>query len=110
MRRNFQAANTAEVVVGVPVQRVGEQALHLVGAILSRRQADRMNHKQLGERACGPGTKIRRGQMPGKAVPAVLPQRRARWGDVISGGGLHAVSAFSLTPVRFTAVNAAAAR
>src|SRR5450830_1698582 len=78
VRRHFQAADLTEVGVGIPVQLVGEQSLDFVTAILTRRQADRVQHDQVDAGVLGTRAEVGRGQSPGGRVPATLPQRRCR--------------------------------
>lgn len=55
VRRHLQPPDGLEVGVSVPVQRVGEQLLHLRPAVLAGRQADGVHHDQahLGLRGAG---------------------------------------------------------
>ncbi len=47
VRRNLKSLDALEVGMRVPVELVGEQALHIAVAEFPRRQADRVNHDQI---------------------------------------------------------------
>ena len=49
--RHLQAAYLAEPGVDVPVQRIGEQALHFVAAVLAGRQADGVDDDEVDHHA-----------------------------------------------------------
>jgi hypothetical protein len=58
MRRNLQATNALKVRVRVPIELVGEQALHVVTAVLPRWQADGVHHDQINASTLGSRSKI----------------------------------------------------
>ena len=61
VRRDLEPADRLEVRMRVPVERVGEQPLDRIAAVLARRQADRMQHDQVDRVArSGRGAEVRR--------------------------------------------------
>ena len=77
MGRNLHAADALKVGVRVPVELVAEKRRHLWATVPARRQADGMQHHQIDRSTRRAGTEIGRGTVPGMAVPAPLPGKRA---------------------------------
>ena len=74
----------------VPVQGVGEEGLHLGAAVLSRRQADGVDHHQVHPSTRGAGAEVGGVDAAGKPIPTLVPQRIGwghRWGVVGHHGG-----------------------
>lgn len=78
MGGNLQTADLLEVGVGIPIQGIGEQGLHLGATILTRWQADRVQHHQVDVRSLRTRAEIRRIQTPGEAIPTLVPKGRRR--------------------------------
>lgn len=77
VRRNLKPPDALEVGMRVPVELIGEQALHIAIAELPWRQADRVNHDQVNPRTGRPLIKVGRGHGPCMTVPALPPQAGA---------------------------------
>ena len=58
VRGHLQAPDLREIGVGIPVELVGEQCLHLLAAVLARRQTDGVNDKQINAGVCRSGSKV----------------------------------------------------
>lgn len=71
---DLQAPNLPEIGVCVPVQPVGEQVLHLVTTVLTRRQTDGVDHHQVDAGILWSGPKIGRFQPDRWQVPALVPK------------------------------------
>lgn len=74
MRGDFQASDLAEVLMTVPVQRIGKQSFDFRATELAWRQADAMQDNKINVYTCwawilvGAGTLPRRIDEPGVAV------------------------------------------
>lgn len=78
VRGDFQPPYGLKVGVRIPIELVGEQALHTVAAILTRWEADRVDHDQVNANLCRSGSEIGRFQSLSLVMPAVLPKRGLR--------------------------------
>jgi len=58
VRGYLQAPDLREVGVGIPIQLVGEQRLHLLAAVLAGGQADGVNDEQIDAGICRPEAKV----------------------------------------------------
>ena len=74
--RHWRALEALEVGMLAPVQLVGKQALHMITPIVTRGQADAMQHDEINFRPTGARTKIGRDQPTRKLVPAIQPEQR----------------------------------
>ncbi len=72
VRGNLQAANSGEVGMRIPVQRIGEQGLDLRAAEIARRQADTVDDQQFGNSPVRPVITVGARAQPGRRnQPAV---------------------------------------
>ena len=58
VRGHLQAPDLCEIRVGIPVELVGEQRLHLLATVLAGRQADGMDDEQIYASAWRSGAKV----------------------------------------------------
>ena len=73
VRRHLHTPNRVEIRVRVPIQRICKKLLHFITTVLTRRQADGVDHDQIHERLSRPFAKVGRCLTPCKSVPAILP-------------------------------------
>lgn len=76
--------------MGVPVQLVGEERLHLLATVLAGRQADGMDHQQIDAGAWGSGAEVGRIQSLGGCIPTLVP-KAGGFSGVVRHGWVWAV-------------------
>jgi hypothetical protein len=71
---HLQPSDVVKPRVFIPVQLVGKEPLHLIPAVLARRQTDRMNNNEFDTGAIRSCAEIWRRQLVRETVPALVPQ------------------------------------